>query len=418
MLKINECINFNERSEFKMDIDFIQRLKKPADTKIVLLVLDGLGGLPRESDNLTELEFADTPNLDYLASRGICGLIQLVGAGITPGSGPGHLSLFGYDPIKYQVGRGVLAALGINFELRPNDVAARGNFCIIDENKYVLDRRAGRISSEKNKELCKLLRDINLPGVDVFVETVKEHRFLLVLRGEGLSGNLIDTDPQEIGKKPYHPKAFSPEAEKTANLIKLFIDRAYEILRDQNPANMVLMRGFSQKPDLPSFKENFGIKSAAIAAYPMYRGIAKLLGMHILETEKKIENEFTTLEDNWNDFDFFYLHIKECDSAGEDGDFHRKVASIEEVDRQIPRLINLNPDCIIITGDHSTPSLLKYHSWHPVPALLMSKYCRSDNVKRFGERSCMTGGLGPRFPAVDLMPLALANVNRLEKFGA
>ena len=401
-----------------MDLDFVQMLTKPAETKIVLLVLDGLGGLPRESDNLTELEAANTPNLDSLASQGICGLQQPICTGITPGSGPGHLSLFGYDPIKYQVGRGVLSALGTDFELEPQDVAARGNFCIIDENKYVLDRRAGRISSEKNKELCRLLRDINLPGVDVFVETVKEHRFLLVLRGEELSGNLIDTDPQEIGKTPYQSKALSPEAEKTANLMKLFIDRAYEILRDQNPANMVLMRGFSQKPDFPSLEEIYGIKSAAIAAYPMYRGIAKLLGMHILETEKKIENEFTTLENKWNDFDFFYLHVKGSDSAGEDGDFNRKVATIEEVDRQIPQLINLNPDCIIITGDHSTPSLLKYHSWHPVPVLLKSKFCRSDNVKRFGERSCITRGLGPRFSAMDLMPLALANVKRLEKFGA
>jgi 2,3-bisphosphoglycerate-independent phosphoglycerate mutase len=200
--------------------------------------------------------------------------------------------------------------------------------------------------------------------------------------------------------------------------MKLFIDQSYEILKDQNSANMILMRGFSQKPDIPSIEENFGLKSAAIAAYPMYRGIAKLLGMQILEAEKKIEKEFTILEDNWNDFDFFYLHIKECDSAGEDGDFNRKVSTIEEVDRQIPRLINLNPDCIIITGDHSTPSLLKYHSWHPVPVLIKSKYCRTDNVKRFGERSCITGGLGPRFPAVDLMPLALANAKRLEKFGA
>jgi 2,3-bisphosphoglycerate-independent phosphoglycerate mutase len=417
-MKINEDIYSNERSEFKMDLDFIQKLKKPADTKIVLLVLDGLGGLPKESDNLTELELADTPNLDSLASSGICGLIQSVGSGITPGSGPGHLSLFGYDPIKYQVGRGVLAALGINFELKPFDVAARGNFCKIDENNYILDRRAGRISSEKNKELCRMLRDINLPGVDVFVETVKEHRFLLVLRGEQLSGNLIDTDPQEIGKKPYQPKALTPEAEKTADLIKLFIDQTYEILRDQNPANMILMRGFSQKPDLPSLEKIYGIKSAAIAAYPMYRGIAKLLGMNILETEMKIENEFRTLEDNWNDFDFFYVHIKGSDSAGEDGDFNRKVKIIEEVDSQLPRMINLNPDCIIITGDHSTPSLLKYHSWHPVPVLLKSNFCRPDSVKQFGERSCITGGLGPRFPAVDLMPLALANVKRLEKFGA
>lgn len=401
-----------------MDLDVVRKLIKPAETKIVLLVMDGLGGLPRESDNLTELEAAKTPHLDSLASRGICGLQHPVGPGITPGSGPGHLALFGYNPLEYQVGRGVLAALGIDFDLQLQDVAARGNFCTLDKNRYVTDRRAGRISTEKNKKLCALLRTIELPDVDVFVETVKEHRLLLVLRGEGLSGNIRDTDPQEIGKKPLLPQSSSSEAKQTATLVKQFLDQAQEILADHHPANMVLLRGFSKKPKWSSMEDTFGLKSAAIAAYPMYRGLAKLLGMHILETGPTVEDEFTVLEDTWNDFDFFYVHVKKIDSAGEDGAFDRKVAVIEEVDKEIPRLLKLNPDVVIVTGDHSTPSLLKYHSWHPVPALLMSKYCRSDNVKRFGERSCMTGGLGPRFPAVDLMPLALANVNRLEKFGA
>ncbi|UCF11998.1 MAG: 2,3-bisphosphoglycerate-independent phosphoglycerate mutase [Thermoplasmatales archaeon] len=401
-----------------MDLDFIRNLKKPAETKIVLLVIDGVGGLPRESDNLTELEKANIPNLDSLTSRGICGLQQPVNPGITPGSGPGHLSLFGYDPIKYQVGRGVLSALGIDFELKPQDVAARGNFCTIDENDHVLDRRAGRISTEKNEELCNLLREIELPGVDFFVETVKEHRMLLVLRGEGLSDKIIDTDPQEVGKKPLQPKSLSSEAEKTASLITQFLDQAGEILGDHHPANMLLLRGFSKKPDWPTIEDAFGLKSAAIASYPMYRGLAKLLGMHILEIGKTVKDEFNTLTDKWDEFDFFYLHVKKVDSAGEDGDFERKVAAIEEVDKEIPKLIDLNPDVIIVTGDHSTPSLLKYHSWHPVPVILWSKYCRVDNVDHFGERACMTGGLGPRLPAVDLMPLALANAMRLEKFGA
>lgn len=401
-----------------MDLDFIRKLKKPAETKIVLLVIDGVGGLPRESDNLTELETAIIPNLDSLASRGICGLQQPVSSGITPGSGPGHLSLFGYDPMKYQVGRGVLSALGIDFELKPQDVAARGNFCTIDENDNILDRRAGRISNEKNEELCNLLSEIKLPGVDVFVETVKEHRMLLVLRGEGLSSKIIDTDPQEVGKKPLQPKPLSSEAEKTASLVKQFLDQASEILGDYHPANMLLLRGFSKKPDWTTIEDAFGLKSAAIASYPMYRGLAKLLGMHILETGKTVKDEFNTLTNNWDEFDFFYLHVKKVDSAGEDGDFERKVAAIEEVDKEIPKLIDLNPDVIIVTGDHSTPSLLKYHSWHPVPIILWSKYCRVDNVNHFGERACMTGGLGPRLPAVDLMPLALANAMRLEKFGA
>jgi 2,3-bisphosphoglycerate-independent phosphoglycerate mutase len=401
-----------------MDLKFINKLIKPSKTKIAMLVIDGLGGLPKNQEKQSELELANTPNLDILASKGICGLQQPVGPGITPGSGPGHLSLFGYDPLKYKVGRGVLAAMGINFELKPGDIAARGNFCTIDENDIVLDRRAGRISTDKNKELCKLLTNIKIPNVEFYIETVKEHRFLIVMRGDNLSDKIIDTDPQEIGKKPLYPKALLNESEKTSELINQFLNQSQKILRDQYPANMILTRGFSQKPNWPSFEETFGLKSAAIASYPMYRGLARLLGMQILETDKKIEDEFYTLEKNWDDYDFFYIHVKGCDSAGEDGDFERKIQIIEEIDNQIPKLIDLKPDVIIVTGDHSTPSILKYHSWHPVPLLLWSKNCRSDNVKFFNENSCITGGLGPRYPAVDIMPLALANANRLEKYGA
>lgn len=401
-----------------MDLDFIKTLVKPSETKIVLLVIDGLGGLPRKSDNLTELEAANTPNLDSLAKKGICGLQQPVGPGITPGSGPGHLGIFGYDPVKYKVGRGVLAALGIGFDLQPGDVAARGNFCTIDENGNVLDRRAGRIPTDKNKELCEILRDIKLPGVEVFVETVKEHRCLIVLRGENLSGDLIDTDPQEIGKKPLQPQALLSDGTHTAELVSQFLDQVNNALADQHPANMILLRGFSKKPNWPSMQEAFGLKSAAIAGYPMYRGVSKLIGMDILETGSTIKDEFTTLENHWDDYDFFYLHVKKTDSAGEDGDFDRKVSVIEETDREIPRLLELNPDVIIVTGDHSTPSLMKAHSWHPVPVLIWSKLCRADTVDCFGERACITGGLGNRLPAIDLMLLALANAKRLEKFGA
>lgn len=402
-----------------MDLDFIRSLVKPAETKIVLLVMDGLGGLPNSSDGVTELEAATTPNLDKLASQGICGLQQPVEAGITPGSGPGHLALFGYDPIKFQVGRGVLAAYGIGFELKSGDVAARGNFCTVDENNIVLDRRAGRIPTEQNKVLCEILQNnIEISDVEVFVEPVKEHRFLLVLRGENLSGDLIDTDPQEIGKKPVQPKALSPEGDYTVEIVKQFLQQTHDLLQNHHPANMVLLRGFSKKPEWPTMQEVFGLKSAVIAAYPMYRGVARLLGMDILKTGETIKDEFTTLENHWTDYDFFYIHIKKTDSSGEDGDFERKKAIIEEVDRELPRLMNLNPDVVIVTGDHSTPSQLKFHSWHPVPVLLWSEHCRTDNVKQFGERACITGALGPRFPATELMPLALANAKRLEKFGA
>jgi len=401
-----------------MDLNFIQRLIRPAETKIVLLVLDGVGGLPTEPGGLTELEAAHTPNLDDLAARGICGLQQPVGPGITPGSGPGHLALFGYDPIRYQIGRGVLSALGIDFDLKADDVAARGNFCTLDDDGRVADRRAGRIPTEKNEELCALLRKIALPGVEVFVETVKEYRLLLVLRGKGLSGELADTDPQQVGEGPLEPEPLSAEAERTAGLVKEFVGQAWQVLADHHPANMILLRGFSKLPDWPSFEQVFGLRPAAIAAYPMYRGVAKLVGMDVLATGATVDEEMEALEAHWEDYDYFFLHVKPIDSAGEDGDFGRKVRLIEEVDTVVPRLMALEPSVLLVTGDHSTPSLLKYHSWHPVPVILWSRQCRTDDVDRFGERACIDGGLGPRIPAADLMPLALANAMRLEKFGA
>lgn len=401
-----------------MDLKLIERLAKPADTKIVLLVLDGVGGLPLEKGGSTELETAYTPHLDDIAKESLCGLHQPVGAGITPGSGPAHLALFGYDPVRYQVGRGVLAALGIDFDLQPLDVAARGNFCTLDDQGLVQDRRAGRISSEKNQELLKLLRNVDLPGTNLFLEVVKEYRFLLVLRGEGLDEKVEDTDPQEVGQKPRDPEPLSPEAEHTARLVAQFLEQVRKVLADQHPANMVLLRGFSQRPDWPQLPEVFGLKAAGIAAYPMYRGLAKLVGMEVLEAGENLGDPFQVLQKAWADFDFFFVHIKPMDSAGEDGDFDRKVKLIEEADTHVPRLFQLDPDVVIITGDHSTPAKMAYHSWHPVPAMLWSRNCRADRVDRFGERACLNGGLGPRFPAVDLLPLALANAQRLEKFGA
>jgi 2,3-bisphosphoglycerate-independent phosphoglycerate mutase len=401
-----------------MDLDLIQSLVEKRDSKIVLLVLDGLGGLPMEVGGKTELEAADTPNLDRLARDGICGLQLPVGPGITPGSGPGHLGLFGYDPIRYQVGRGVLSALGIDFDLTPRDVAARGNFCTVDEAGRVVDRRAGRIPTERGAELCARLRGIELDGAELSVEPVKEYRFLLVLRGNGLSGDVGETDPLEVGEMPLDPEPVSSEADATAQLVRQFVDQARQILSDNEPANMVLLRGFSQIPDWPKFGDVFGLRAAAIAAYPMYRGVARLVGMDLLDPGHSVEDEFSAVEDHWDEYDFFFLHVKRIDSAGEDGDFERKVSLIEKADALVPRLTDLGPDVLVVSGDHSTPSLLKYHSWHPVPVLLWSEHCRQDGVEKFGERACMAGGLGPRIPSVDLMPLAMANARRLEKYGA
>ena len=403
-----------------MDLDFVRNLKKSNNTKIVLLVLDGLGGLTINNGGLTELEKAVTPNLDKLALESVCGLQIPVGNGITPGSGPGHLALFGYNPIKYQVGRGVLAANGIGFKLENGDIAARGNFATVNEEGLVVDRRAGRISSEKNNELCKkLCNNINLDNCSLFIETVKEHRFLLVLRAEGLSSDIIDTDPQEVGKKPFKAQGFSDKSDRTVDIVNDFLNQTSDLLRDEKPANMVLLRGFSKKPDWPLFRDVFGLKSAAIASYPMYKGLAGLIGMDLLESEgDSIQDEINTLKKYWGDYDFFFIHVKKTDSYGEDGNFDAKVKVIEEVDQKLSQILDLNPDVLIVTGDHSTPSALKYHSWHPVPVLVYSKFCRPDKVSKFGERDCITGGLGPRFPAEDLIPLALANSKRLEKFGA
>lgn len=401
-----------------MDLEIIQTLSQPADTKAIMLVLDGLGGLPFNSVGLTALEAADTPNMDELAGEGICGLHVPIRNGITPGSGPSHLGLFGYDPIQYKVGRGVLSALGIGFDLRPDDVAARGNFCTLDQHGNVVDRRAGRISTETNKELLSSLEKIDLEGVEVFLRTVKEYRFLLVLRGEGLSGNLEDVDPQETGVPPDEPRALDAGAEKTSTLVRDFLEQARSTLEDKHPANMVLLRGFSQQPNWPDFQKIYGVRAAAIASYPMYRGVAKLVGMHALDMAQSVDQEFEILETEWDNFDFFFIHIKKTDSYGEDGDFDKKVELISEIDAQIPRIMELNPDVVMVTGDHSTPTVLKAHSWHPVPVLIWSRYCQPDPVEKFGERYCLRGGLGPSIPSYQLMPLMQANALRLKKFGA
>lgn len=400
-----------------MDLDVIKSLKSDASSKVVLLVMDGLGGLPGPGGK-TELEAAKTPNLDKLASVSICGLHEPVGGGITPGSGPAHLALFGYDPLHYQVGRGVLSAAGIDFDLQGTDVACRGNFCTVDKDGLVTDRRAGRISTEKNQELVKKLKGIKLSKGEVFVETIKEHRFLVVFRSEGLGEKVNDTDPKIVGHKPHDAKGGNAASEETAKLANEFVEKAKELLAGEEQANMALLRGFAKTPAWPTFQEVYGTKAASIAAYPMYRGLAKLLGMDALDAGEDPVEKFETFKAHRDEFDFFFIHVKKPDKAGEDGDFETKVESIEKVDKALPKLLEGKPDVLIITGDHSTPWALKNHSWHPVPTIINSAYCRPDNVTTFGERACLAGGLGPRLPAVNLMPLAMANGLRLEKFGA
>lgn len=401
-----------------MDIHTLTReLQLDNGSKIVMLVADGLGGLPIQPGGLTELETAKTPHLDALASLGVQGASIPVKPGIAPGSGPGHLALFGYDPLKYIIGRGALEATGIGFELQPGDVAIRCNFCTIDDQDRITDRRAGRISSQESAPLAISLRKIQIPGIEIFVEPVKEHRFVVVFRGEGLGGHVADTDPQMTGVKALEPVAQNPQSQKTAEVAKEFLRQAKSILAGHPKANFHTMRGFAAKPQLPSYQEVYGLRAAAIAVYPMYKGLARLVGMDIVGNAQSLEEQIDELAANWDRYDFFFLHFKYTDSTGEDGNFSEKVARIEELDSVLGRIQKLNPNVLIVTGDHSTPSYLKSHSWHPVPTLLFSDCCRPDPHSTFNETTCITGGLG-HFEAQYLMTLALANAGRLGKFGA
>ena len=401
-----------------MEISFFQEKIIPAQTKIVMVIMDGLGGLPQELGGKTELETAVTPHLDDLAARSELGLTIPVGPGITAGSGPGHLAIFGYDPIQYEIGRGALEALGVDFELGLRDVAARGNFCTINRQGNLIDRRAGRLPTEVSQEVARLLRTIQVDGVELFIEPVKEHRFAFVIRGPGLGDALTDTDPLKNGVPPLKMHALKPDSEKTAQCVNQFVEKARLLLADQRPANMVLLRGFTKFPKIPMYQELFGLNPAAIAINGMYKGVARLAGMTVLElTAPTLEAEFEALEKHWQDYDFFYLHIKKTDTCGENGDFSGKVRAIEEVDAQMPRLMNLQPDVVIIGGDHSTPSVLKSHSWHAVPLLLYSKFARMSGIPEFGERACAHGGLGI-IPAKEVMPVALAHAGRVAKYGA
>jgi len=398
-------------------LEQMKKLSHMSPSKIVLLIIDGVGGLPHAETGKTELESAEKPNLDQIAKESICGLVDPISPGITPGSAPGHLAIFGYDPVKYNIGRGIIEALGIDLELKPRDIAARGNFCTIDSSGIVTDRRAGRISTEKNAGLCQLLNKIAIDGVEILVTPVKEHRFVLILRGEGLSWELTDSDPQQVGLAPKKIEALLPQAQRTAEIANEFVSQARTCLKDESPANMVLMRGFSQRPDIPSMPEIYKLKPAAIAIYPMYRGLARLVGMQILPAGGSITDQLESLHHHYEDYDFFFIHFKATDSRGEDGNFEAKVRAIEEVDDALPNLLKQNPDVLIVTGDHSTPATLGMHSWHSVPFMLRSRWCRPDNVTEFSERACLAGGMG-RFPAVDIMPLAMANALKLDKFGA
>ena len=400
-----------------------EELIQKNDNKIVLLVMDGLGGFPMEPGGPTELEAAHTPHLDRLAQEGSNGRSIPVRPGITPGSGPAHLSLFSYDPVQYEIGRGVLEALGIGFDLQPDDIAARGNFATVDENGLIVDRRAGRIPTEECVRLTQKLQEhtsLAEDGVQVFVRPVKEHRFVVVFRGQGLGGELTETDPLVTGKPPLPVEDLSgtPEGQRTAELINKWIQQAREVLADEPRANSLNLRGIAKDPGLPKFQDIFGLHAAAIAVYPMYKGVASLVGMDVIQFEgDRPHHEIAALKQVWDAYDFFFIHIKKTDSYGEDGNFEAKVHEIEAVDAVIPDILALNPSVLIVTGDHSTPAKMRSHSYHPVPTIFWGPNVMPDSVTRYGERASEGGAMGV-FHATEIIPWALGYADRLKRFGA
>ena len=404
-----------------MNHDFLRRLSRPADTKLVLLVLDGVGDLKTASQPRTALEAAATPNLDRLAAGGSTGRILPVDWAVTPGSGPGHLALFGYDPREpaADIGRGVLEALGADLDVRAGDVAARGNFATADGSGELTDRRAGRIPTEECRRLVQKLEEAIPSDLDleVTVRAGEGHRFVLLLRGEDLSPELADTDPQRLGVPPRTVEAAAPEAEATAERVRRLVGAFQEALADEERANRVLLRGFSTLPNLPSLPDLYGIRCGAFAGYPLYRGVASACGMEKVPCGKELSEIAAGVAERWDRFDYFFLHVKQTDAAGEDGDLAKKIEVLEAVDRELPDLLALGPDVLAVTGDHSTPAPMKGHSWHPVPVLLSADTAFVDPVERFDETAVLGGHLGT-FPSRALLALMLAHAGRLAKYGA
>ncbi|PZC46918.1 MAG: 2,3-bisphosphoglycerate-independent phosphoglycerate mutase [Chloroflexi bacterium] len=401
-----------------IDFEYLSDIVQPTDSKIVMLVVDGLGGMPHPDHGRSELEEADLPNLDKLASESSCGLTIPVLPGVAPGSGPGHLGLFGYDPVKYLMGRGVLEALGIGLTLGEGEIAARGNLCTVDDQGILTDRRAGRIPTSESTPLAEMLDQIEVDGAQISVYPVEGYRFALVIKGEGLSDNVSETDPQRTGVAPLKSQSIDGDAasKRTAQVINEFVAKAAEILGGRDRANMVMLRGFSLMPELPSFGEQFQLNPAAIAAYPMYRGLASTIGLKIIPTGRTFDEEVQTLREHYEEHNFFYIHYKPADAAGEDGDFLGKARALEALDQSLPPLLELAPDVLVVAGDHSTPAVLAAHSWHPVPVLINSKWTHGTGSRAFSERECATGALGT-FYAKHLMFQALAHADKLIKFG-
>ncbi|MDE2901645.1 MAG: 2,3-bisphosphoglycerate-independent phosphoglycerate mutase [Chloroflexota bacterium] len=399
------------------DPALLQSLAQPAQTKLVLLVLDGLGGMPRAAGGPTELEAASTPNLDRLAAEGQAGLSQPIGLGITPGSGPGHLALFGYDPVASNIGRGALSALGLGLRLDAGDLGVRLNFCTLDDQGNVADRRAGRIETRANQELVAKLNELEVAGVELEFATESQHRAVLIIRGAYLSPAVQETDPQAVGVPPLEPEPLTATAQHTSAVLRLVSEAVRDCIGRESPANFVLMRGYAGLPELQGLNSLYGLQPVCLATYPMYKGLARVAGMAVVDGLDTADEQMAAVAEVWEEYDYFFIHHKAPDARGEDGDFDAKAAAIEELDRRLPALLELGPDVLVVTGDHSTPSLLRQHSWHPVPCLFWGGCVLPDTVESFGERACGQGSLGV-FPAQSIMGLMLAHGGRLQKFGA
>ena len=399
-----------------IDFPYIKDLTRQTDSKILLLVVDGLGGYPHPETGKSELETADLPNLDRLARESACGLTTPITPGITPGSGPGHMALFGYDPVKHLVGRGVLEALGIGLKLGEGDVAARGNFCTLDGDGLLIDRRAGRIPSRESALLVERLAGIGMDGGHASVHLVRDYRFVLVLHGEDLGDRVTETDPEALGAPMLEATALSEGSRATATAANAFVAGARRVLKDRAAGNMVMLRGFSRLPTLPQMPDFYRLRPAAVAAYPMYRGIARLLGVEVLETGDTFDRQIDALERHYSDHDFFFLHYKAADAAGEDGSFGAKVDALEELDARIPRLLDLKPHTLVVAGDHSTPAVAGGHSWHRVPLVVHSPITKGDGVRGFSESALAAGSIGT-VPAASVMSLSLAHAGKLRRFG-
>ena len=399
-----------------IDIEELRDCYINTPSKIVLLVVDGLGGLAHPDTGKSELETANIPNLDALAQVSACGMTTPVLPGVAPGSGPGHLALFGYDPLKHMIGRGALEALGIDVELQPGDVAARGNFCKMDADGLLVDRRAGRIPTELSAPICERLDRIEIEGVQVDVFPVQDYRFVLRLRGEGLSEAVAETDPQREGVAALPVRALKAGAERTAEVVNAFVAEAARLMSEEERANMLLLRGFAQMPSLPRMGEVYRMAPAAIAAYPMYRGLATVAGMRVIPTGRHFADEVETLRQSFDSHDFFFIHYKPADAAGEDGDFDGKVQRLEELDPLIPAIRELEPDVLMVAGDHATPAIMAGHSWHPVPFLLNSRLTRGEGVSAFNERECRMGPIGS-IPATNVMLLGMSHAGKMAKYG-